>query len=373
MGVLGAVSKLVALVAVAVGTIGKVKPELFLKLPMGFIPWAMTGNFVPPYFDNAFYKSESFRDWVRDGDVVVSVGAKSGTTWMCYCADAIRRKGAAGAAAEASGLLPYTDIMFTTPWIEMTQAPGQTWAEREVFYKNHVFADGTRLVDYWDNAAYPFRVFKSHMTPDTVPSGMPYSEMLPVTTYPKVKYVTMVRNGYDVSRSMFYFFKRHRAAFQSDWGSFPPHYPSVEDCVKDLLPGGNIYSLYFPYVKAWWALKDEPNVLLMHYSDAVKDHGTLIATLAAFYGVSLTGAEQAAVAATCSKDHMKAHASVFDYVLPMAPHVGKVMEPGSFINPRDVSAETISPETAAAWEAAVVAEFDDPKLRVWAADGGATF
>ena len=32
MGVLGAVSKLVALVAVAVGTIGKVKPELFLKL-----------------------------------------------------------------------------------------------------------------------------------------------------------------------------------------------------------------------------------------------------------------------------------------------------------------------------------------------------
>ena len=84
MGVLGAVSKLVALVAVAVGTIGKVKPELFLKLPMGFIPWAITGNFVPPYFDNAFYKSESFRDWVRDGDVIVSVGAKSGTTWMSF-------------------------------------------------------------------------------------------------------------------------------------------------------------------------------------------------------------------------------------------------------------------------------------------------
>ena len=100
---------------------------------------------------------------------------------------------------------------------------------------------------------------------------------------------------------------------------------------------------------------------------------TRVITLAAFYGVSLTGAEQAAVAATCSKDHMQAHASVFDYVLPMAPHVGKVMEPGSFINPRDVSAETISPETAAAWEAAGVAEFADPKLRVWAADGGATF
>ena len=328
---------------------------------------------MPPYFDNTFFKNEtSFREWVRDGDVIVSVGAKSGTTWMCYCADAVRRRGATGAAAAALGLLPYTDIMYTTPWIEMSQTPGETWAERAAFYQSHVFEDGTRLRDYWDNANYPFRIFKSHFTPDTVASGMPYSEVLPVKTFPNVKYVTMVRNGYEVSRSMYYFFKRHRKVFQDDWGSFPPHYPSIEACVKDLMPGGAIYSLYFPYVKAWWSLRGEPNVLLMHYTDAKKDLAALVKKLSDFYGVALDAKETAAVNELCSMKHMKDASSQFDYILPMAPHIGTVMESGSFINPKQASEmETISDETKAAWEAAVLAEFDDPKLRLWAADGGA--
>jgi len=147
-------------------------------------------------------------------------------------------------------------------------------------------------------------------------------------------------------------------------------YNSVEDCVKDLLPGGNVYSLYFPYVKAWWAVRHEPNVLLLHYSDAIKDHSKLIATLAAFYGVELTSQETAAVEETCSKPHMKANAHLFDYLQPMNPRVGVVMEPGSFINKLDVSKQTVSNATKAAWEKAVLSEFQDPKLRHWADNGG---
>ena len=153
-------SILIALVATAIGLVGKHAPHLFMKLPMGFIPWAITGHFVPPYFDNTMWLDSGLREWVRDGDVVVAVGAKSGTTWMCYCADAIRRKG----VKDGNGLLPYRDIMYTTPWLEASQKPGETWAERAAFYESHVFDDGSRLKDYWDNEAYPFRaVWKSNL------------------------------------------------------------------------------------------------------------------------------------------------------------------------------------------------------------------
>ena len=51
MGLLSLLKKsgtFVIILAVTIGTIGKVKPELFLKLPMGFILWAITGNYMPP-------------------------------------------------------------------------------------------------------------------------------------------------------------------------------------------------------------------------------------------------------------------------------------------------------------------------------------
>jgi hypothetical protein len=48
MGIAIGAGKLILSVAIAIGLVGKFKPTLFLKLPMGFIPWAMTGNIMPP-------------------------------------------------------------------------------------------------------------------------------------------------------------------------------------------------------------------------------------------------------------------------------------------------------------------------------------
>jgi hypothetical protein len=39
---------------------------------------------------------------------------------------------------------------------------------------------------------------------------------------------------------------------------------------KDLLPGGVLEDLYFAYVQSWWPLREEQNVMLLHYSDARK-------------------------------------------------------------------------------------------------------
>ena len=359
-------SILIALVATAIGLVGKHAPHLFMKLPMGFIPWAITGHFVPPYFDNTMWLDSGLREWVRDGDVVVAVGAKSGTTWMCYCADAIRRKG----VTEGNGLLPYRDIMYTTPWLEASQKPGETWAERAAFYESHVFEDGSRLKDYWDNEKYPFRVFKSHFGPDSV-AGDPYANVLPVLTYPKVKYVALVRNGRDMARSWYFFVDRHRDEFRQEWGSFPPAYPSIDAAMADLMPGGNCYGLYFPYVHAWWALKEAPNVLLMHYTDAVKGGAKTIKQLADFYGVKLNKAEADTVGEMCSKEHMTANEHVFDYRLPLNPGPGgQFMKSNSFINKVDPATAQPSAATLEAWDAACVAEFPDVKMRTWAAHGG---
>ena len=63
MGALSAVKRLGTFVlglAVAIGAIGKLKPTLFLHLPMGFIPWALTGNIMPPYFDPTPFAADEF-------------------------------------------------------------------------------------------------------------------------------------------------------------------------------------------------------------------------------------------------------------------------------------------------------------------------
>ena len=76
-------SAAVALVlAVTIGLVGKYCPNLFLRIPnVGFIPWALTGNPIPPYFDASIYAKEYFHEWAKDGDCIFASGAKS----VCCC------------------------------------------------------------------------------------------------------------------------------------------------------------------------------------------------------------------------------------------------------------------------------------------------
>lgn len=369
MGCLAAMLKtvavVVALLAVSIGTIGKVKPELFMLVPhVGFVLWAITGHYVPPYFDHTAYVDGNFRTWVKDSDVIVATGAKSGTTWMCYCSHAIRTKGAEP--------MPYTDIMYTTPWMEMTQKPGMTWPEISNMYNTTVLPDGSKLKDYWDNKAYPFRVFKSHFGPIRQ-GGDAYADVLPVKEYPKVKYIALVRDFQAMASSIHSFFPKHRKEFIEQWGGFPPAYPSADAAAKDLLKGGNIYSLYFPYVRAWWELRNEPNVFLYHYNDATKDSDGFVKKLAKFLGVTLSDSEFAKVKEKCSFEHMKANSDLFDYRLPLQPGFGTIMQSGKFITKASATSRKveISAEVQRELEAAINSELTDPELKQWSQNGGA--
>lgn len=405
------------LLAVTLGTIGQVKPELFLKVPrVGFLLWHLIGGrHLPPNRDNAPYKPVSnFDAWIKDGDVIVATGVKSGTTWLCYCTHAIRGKGKGLADPESD----YGDIMWSTPWMEIYQKPGQHWKERIAMYsdeKRVVRKTGRKLKDYWDNPAHPFRVFKSHFTP--LESAIhPFESVLPVTnkTLPDnktVKYIVGVRDGLEVGRSMWKFLQKRHVGLRTMWGGFPPIEGNFENLAKELLPGGAMDALYFSFVKAWWPYRREENVLMLHYSDMAKDTRKLVEKIASFLKVNLTEDELIKTTEMCSFEHMKKHNYLFDYKLPLidsdtpgsgSPAVGlpsadgssivagpleSLMQPSSFVNEGKsqslakrksggkeedvaVARSFYDQEYLVKWDAALVSEFPDAKLRHWATHGG---
>lgn len=359
---------LAVLLAIA-GNLVKQKPEVLLKVPhVGFILFVIAGGnggYVPPFSNNTAYQPENFRTWARDGDVIVAVAPKSGTTWMLYCADAVRRKG------DDSVGLPYTDVMYTTPWLEMVQEPGMTFEQNRELYNSTVLPDGTRLKDYWDHPAFPFRIFKSHFGPRQG-DGQSYADVLPIREHSKVKYIAAARDPLEVAKSLLGFFANHNDAVRDLWGGFPPAYDSVEAVLKDLMPGGNIYPLYFPYVRSWWEFKSDPNVLLMHYRDMTTDLSAVVDKLSAFLGVPLTAAEKAKVEQKCSFKHMKEISASFDYRMPLnTMGVETFMKPATFIN-KGKSGEKveISQELKEQWRQAFETELPDPKMRRWALEGG---
>ena len=290
---------------------------------------------------------------------------------MLYCSHVIRTK--------ANASVDFGDVSLTTPWPDLIQVPGMSWAEHKEGFHNESLKltnhNGKRLVDYWNHESFPFRIFKSHMTPKE--SGGE-TGILPIRDFPKVKFLAMARNGLDVVSSLVPFFNSHRDEFRTIWGGFPPRSSGnididKEDRIKELLPGGNLYQLYFPYIQRWWPMRHESNVLLLHYSDAKRDMRGTVAKLADFYEVHLTDSELDAATEMCSFKYMKEKSHLFSYELPLNPsYSGTIMYPGSMIRKGENGdgKGVFNEEQQQRWRQTEEEELPDPVLRKWAKDGG---
>ncbi len=75
----------VAFVAVMIGCVRTLRPELFFRIPkVGFILWSRsTGYPMPPMFDTVQWRQENFGKWAQDGDVIVGSMMKAGITKEC--------------------------------------------------------------------------------------------------------------------------------------------------------------------------------------------------------------------------------------------------------------------------------------------------
>jgi len=298
-------------------------PDWCFTLPYGFLLNALiTGHVPPPYVRFECYEDldshSVFREWAHDGDVIVSTMPKGGTTWMLYVTHLIRIKG-------DEDKFPYHEINTNTLWPSLVYKPGQRWSEIKHLANSTVLSEGIKLKDLWDHDEYPFRIWKAHESPrDEDPLIRNHNTfLLPVRKYPKIKYIAMVRNLPDVLASFYPFPNNHREGFKRLWGSFPPSFKSTQemfDLIFGYSPfGAPVVEQWLDYARAWWKVKDEPNVLLLHYNDAIVNLPAVVRRIARFVSIDLSDAEVAEISKKGSFANMKKMSQHFNYRLWGAP------------------------------------------------------
>ena len=118
---------LVGVLATIFGTIGKLKPSLFMALPfpISFLCWICFEHPNHLYLMPDPWLGDEAKTWTKPNDLIVSVGAKCGTTWMLYCSHQIRTKG-----TDDDDKLFY-EISVGTPWPDLRQSRHGTWEEQK--------------------------------------------------------------------------------------------------------------------------------------------------------------------------------------------------------------------------------------------------
>jgi hypothetical protein len=219
----------------------------------------------------------------RDGDIVVSVPVKSGTTWTMNIVHQLR----------SGGDPDLEDVYVDVPWLELVPAPGVTQEQRLA-----------KLAAMPRNRR---RAFKTHSAPGLLPYQKPGGGRK------RVRYVVVARNPDEAIASMHPFAHAHTRAWFDLWKlpreafckpSFAAFYHEVG---RELFPGS-----LFGFVAAWWPLRHASNVLLLHFSDMKADHEGSVRKIARFLGFRPTAKQWPKVLEYTSFAWMKAHEDKFE-------------------------------------------------------------
>ena len=272
----------------------------------------------------------------RDDDVVIATYAKSGTTWMQQIVSQLIFKGAEG-----------VDVSHASPWVDLRILPPEAIAGLEEL---------------------PHRRFvKTHLPVDALVFS------------PKAKYIYIGRDGRDAVWSMY----NHHANANQIWYDAlnntpglvgPPIKPppdSVHQYYQDWIEkNGHPFWPFWENIKSWWAIRDLPNVKLIHFNDMKSDLSGSIKGIADFLGIRLDKATLDKVSEHCTFDYMKAHAEL------AAPLGGSLWNGGAktFINKGTNGRwrDTLSAGENAAYEAKAVKELG-PACAKWLAQGHAKY
>ena len=192
----------------------------------------------PPRTGAAWIDSELQQhvEW-RDGDIVVSVPAKSGTTWMMNIVHQLR----------TGGDPDFNDIYIEVPWLEFVEGPDDT-RER-------------RLERFRSMPTSRRRAFKTHSAPPLIPY------IAPAPGAPDVKYVVVVRNPEEALVSLKPFIEGHSQAFFDHWNvpKAAMTRPTFADFYHEVLANMPTAAMFFGFVASWWPLRNNPNVRLLHF------------------------------------------------------------------------------------------------------------
>jgi hypothetical protein len=269
---------------------------------------------LPPWIDVTIQQRIRW----RDGDIVVAVPPKSGTTWTMNIVHQLR----SGGDAE------FPDIYTEVPWIEFVPGPGRS--------TDDLVAGFDAMPDHRR------RAFKSHAAPPTLPFQRAGVD-------PDVRYVVVVRNPDEALASFRPFLAAHSDAWFDLWEV--PRDAIVGPDLETFFAGVGseaLVPMVFGFVASWWPLRHEPNVLLLHYADLKRDRESAVRRIAEFLGFQPTDAQWPAILEHTSFEWMKAHESKFELASVAAV---RVLDPGAMIRRGRVGASAedgITPEISQA-------------------------
>ena len=292
----------------------------------------------PPWIDPEIQHKIAW----RDGDIVISVPPKSGTTWTMNIVHQLLTGGTAA----------FRDIYEEVPWIEFLGSPQAT--HQDVVDRVAAMPAGRR------------RAFKSH----SAPPGVPFVE---AGSGREVKYVVIMRNPEEAVVSFRPFTAKHSDAWFDLWG-MPRgalRRPDFQSFYDDVVSGRGMQGAFFGFLAAWWPLRARENVLMLHFSDMKRDHEGSIRKIAGFLGVEPSAEQWPAILEHTSFAWMKANQEKFE-----AGTIGAVpvLDPGAMIRKGaagDAKADGMTEEIAAHLREAGGRFCQDEAAVAWLYEGGA--
>lgn len=264
----------------------------------------------------------------RDDDIVIATYAKSGTTWMQQIVSQLIFDGAEG--LEVAAMSPWLDLRVPPRAVKLPEVEAQTHR----------------------------RFLKTHLPVD----ALVFSE--------KARYIYIGRDGRDVMWSMH---NHHRNANDAWYDALnntpgrvgPPILEAPEDPVEYfarwLREDGHPFWPFWENVRSWWAIRDLPNVHLVHFADLKRDMAGEIRRIADFLEITPDPDRWPQILEHCSFDYMKRHATA------SVPLGGAFWDGGAqtFIH-KGVNGrwkETLDAALSAEYEARAVAELGQDAAR----------
>ncbi|MDG2273269.1 MAG: sulfotransferase domain-containing protein [Halioglobus sp.] len=227
-------------------------------------------EFQNHHFDSTVWNDIKF----RDDDIVISTYAKAGTTWVQQIIAQLLFNGAE--ELEVADMSPWVDLRVPPKAVKIPMIEAQTHR----------------------------RFLKTHLPVD----ALVFSE--------KAKYVYIGRDGRDVLWSMYNHHSKANDAWYEALNDTPGRIgPPIER------PPSSINQYYhewldndgYPWwpfwenIRSWWAIKELPNVYLLHYENLKRDMPGEIRRLAAFIETPIDEDKWESVLRHCSFDYMKEH------------------------------------------------------------------
>ena len=227
-------------------------------------------EFQNHHFDSTIWNDIEF----RDDDIVISTYAKAGTTWVQQIVAQLLFNGAEG--VEVADMSPWVDLRVPPKAVKIPMIESQTHR----------------------------RFLKTHLTVD----ALVFSE--------KAKYVYIGRDGRDVLWSMYNHHSKANDAWYEALNDTPGRVgppierpsSSIAQYYHDWLDNdGYPWWPFWENIQSWWAIRDLPNVYLLHYENLKRDMPAEIRRLAAFIETPIDESQWDSVLRHCSFDYMKEH------------------------------------------------------------------